>query len=164
MSNWPYKTIDENMYKMHELYGMHPQKISLIHASCECGLKIMTKAQLNEDEKLSLIENLAIGNPWYINIKNNAQIQYIAKQLLSIKYPFHLPIHPSLAAYIVALNYLHNINECNAKILAIAFSQQSNLFESLLIHWNIYKPNVKDEIINSWKINGNYLTELLNLD
>ena len=162
MSNWPYKTIDEDMYKMHELYGNHPKVKPMFKLSCECGLRVISGCNLTNDEKLSLIENLAIGNPWYIHL-NGADRKNVAKQLEGIEYPFHLPIHPNLAAYIVALNYLHDIKECDAKILAVAFTHQMDLFDSLLIHWNIFKSDIKDEILNEWKINGDYLQEVLNL-
>jgi hypothetical protein len=162
MNNWPYKTIDENMYKMHELMGIHAQIMPTFNRSCECGLRFISSDHLSKDEELSLIENLAIGNPWYLNL-NDIQVRYVANQLRTIKYPFHLPIHQSLGMYMVALNYLHGIKKCDAMTLAMTFVHHMDLFKGLLFNWGIYKSGVKDEILKTWEIDGDYLLEALKI-
>jgi hypothetical protein len=147
---------------MHELMNNHPKKLGKFNQSCECGLRFVSGFNLNEDDKLSIIENLAIGNPWYTYL-NSIQMRYVAKHLLNIKYPFHLPIHQSLASYIVALNHLHGIKECDAKTLALAFTKQLEVFKGLLIYWDIYKSTIKDDILQTWKIHGDYILEVLSI-
>jgi hypothetical protein len=161
-NEWPYKTIDEYAYKMHEALGNH---IIAHHPSlefrCDCGLEVPILDVFNEEIELKIIENLAIGNPAY---KLKSTIKHIAPKLKKMNYPFHLPIHQSLAAYTIALNYYHNIKICNAKTLAIALIQQNELLSSLLIALTgKFNSNYQNIIRSTWQIQGDLLKEMLNL-
>jgi hypothetical protein len=163
MSNkWPYKTIDEYTYKMHELLGNHIlNEPPLFNSRCDCGLEIPISDIFNEEIELKIIENLAIGNQAY---KFKSTIKHIAPKLKKMNYPFHLPIHQSLAAYAIALNYYHNIKICNAKTLAIALIQQNELLSSLIIALTgKFNSNYQNIIRSTWEIEGDLLQEMLNL-
>jgi hypothetical protein len=162
MSKWPFKTIDETLYKMHEAYKTHPPRVEMgTDNPCTCGLWLPCHDILVANPQQSIVENLAIGNPWYLAKPS----KYLANMLMLMKYPFPMPIHQSLAAYTIALNYLNDIPKCDAKSIAIALyvGEQNDIVRSLLIQWDIYTSDYKEKILSTWEIEGNLIQEILNL-
>jgi hypothetical protein len=162
MNKWPFKTIDETLYKMHEAYKIHPPRLEMgTDNPCSCGLWLPKYYALVENPQQSIVENLAIGNPWYLAKPS----EYLANMLMLMKYPFPMPIHQSLAAYTVALNYLNDIPKCDAKTIAIALyiSEQMDIVRSLLVQWDIFTSDYKEKILSTWEIEGDLIKEILNL-
>jgi hypothetical protein len=162
MSKWPFKTIDERLYKMHEAYKTHSPRVEMgTDNPCSCGLWLPGYGVLVENPQQSIMENLAIGNPWYLDKPSKD----LADALMLIKYPFPMPIHQSLAAYTVALNYLNDIPKCDAKTIAIALyiREQRDIIRSLLVQWDIFTSDYKEKILSTWEIEGDLIKEILNL-